>query len=461
VVVALRNMMTTGVDHPPGEISLMRKDGSRVTVFSSHVALRLPGLDAEFFCLDMDLTELNRLAQERMDMERKMLHAQKLESLGVLAGGIAHDFNNLLTAMLGNLDLVLRDVSPVSPAYTSLHDALTAVNRAADLTRQMLAYAGKSQFVLQEINLNRLVEENFHILRTAICKTASLKLNLSPSLPAIRGDLGQLQQVVMNLITNASDALENRPGAIALVTRVAELTTEQLCHSRSEAAASPGRFVVLEVTDDGCGMDESTLNRLFDPFFTTKRSGRGLGLSALLGIIRNHDGVILVDSKPGLGTCFRVAFPALAIAAPSRPATEALAVTLSRTSLAGMHILLVDDEAGIRLFGQRSLIRMGARVVVAENGVEALALAQEHAGTLSCALVDLTMPQMDGLSCLRALKQSYPGLPVILSSGYARDEVARRLKGHTLDGFISKPYVTETLALELIRVVGPAPSAGG
>lgn len=459
VVAAVKAMMTTGVDHPPGEISLLRKDGSRVTVYSNHVALRLPGQPPEFFCMDMDLTELHRLAQERMDLERKLLHTQKLESLGVLAGGIAHDFNNLLTAMLGNLDLALRDVSPASPAHPCLKDALVAVHRASDLTRQMLAYSGKGQFVLQEISLNQLVEENINILHTAICKTASLNLALHPLLPAIRGDVGQLQQVVMNLITNASDALENQPGHILLTTGETEMTMEQLSHSRTDTKPLPGRYVYLEVKDGGCGMDEATQARLFDPFFTTKRAGRGLGLSAVLGIVRGHAGAILVDSTPGMGTCIRVAFPSLSTPTLKPPEVESGLTTEVRSSLAGLRILLVDDEAGIRLFGQRSLSRLGAQVLVAENGLDALALAHDHAGTLSCAVVDLTMPQMDGLSCLRVLKQKYPELPVILSSGYTQEDVVRRLGMLAMDGFISKPYESDTLAREIARVVAHATSA--
>ncbi len=457
---AVRSMVETGHEHPPGEISLLRKDGSRVAVYSSHVVLCLPGKETEFFCLDMDLTELRRLERERLDMERQLLHAQKLESLGVLAGGIAHDFNNLLTAMLGNMDLALRDIPPSSPAQPCLHDALTAVHRASDLTRQMLAYSGKGRFVQQEVNLDDLVEENINILHTAISKTASLSLRLNRTLPAIRGDLGQLQQVVMNLITNAAEALEDQPGSIVLSTGVAEMTDEQLSRSRTDTKPPAGRYVFLEVKDSGCGMDPPTLARLFDPFFSTKRAGRGLGLSAVLGIVRGHTGAILVDSVPGQGTCFRVAFPALTAATPKPQPADRNASPVAPSGINGYRVLLVDDEPGIRLFGQRSLNRLGAQVIVASHGLEALDMAKAYAGTLSCAVVDLTMPQMDGLSCLRLLKKQHPALPVILSSGYTRDDVTRRLGGQVMDGFISKPYEVDTLAREIARVVELAALSG-
>lgn len=201
-------------------------------------------------------------------------------------------------------------------------------------------------------------------------------------------------------------------------------------------------------------MDEVTQHRLFDPFFTTKRAGRGLGLSAVLGIVRGHSGAILVDSIPGKGTCIRVAFPALA--ARSQPRPSGHADEAPRPSIKDFRVLLVDDEPGIRLLGQRILDRLGAHVILAEDGLEALALAKEHAGLLTCAVVDLTMPKLDGLGCVRALKRSFPNLPVILSSGYAQEDVTRRLGDLRLDGFVSKPYEAERLERELARVVDQA-----
>lgn len=454
VRAVVQSMMETGIEHPPGEISLLRKDGSRVSVYSSHVVLQWPGQEPEFFCLDMDMTELHRLEQERLEMERQLLHTQKLESLGVLAGGIAHDFNNLLTAMMGNMDLALRDLAVTSAAYVCVKDALAAVRRAADLTRQMLAYSGKGRFILQDVNLSELVEENASMLRTAISKSASLNLRLAPNLPTVHGDLGQLQQVVMNLMTNASEALAEKPGSISLATGVMDMTVEQLQGNRADNQTPPGRYVFLEVKDDGVGMDKATLNRLFDPFFTTKRAGRGLGLSAVLGIMRGHAGVILVDAAPGKGACFRVAFPVQTARPVLAPAVEP--PTTPRLSLQGGQVLLVDDEPGIRLLGQRILDRLGVQVVLAADGLEALDLARLHARSLACVVVDMTMPKLDGLGCLRALKQEFPGLPIILSSGYAQEDVTRRLGDLVPDGFVSKPYEADLLEQEIARVVAQA-----
>lgn len=257
----------------------------------------------------LDITDRKKAEEERLNLERKLLHTQKLESLGILSGGIAHDFNNLLQAMLGNLDLALMKLSEETAARKNIDRAVKAGRHAAELTNMMLAYSGKGLFVIRPLSLTGLVEENATMLKAAIPKSITLEKHLDPALPTIRADAGQLQQVVMNLITNAAEAIGDRGGKIRLSTGVGEFAQAYLDSSRLEEKLPPGRYVWMEVCDSGCGMDEETLEKLFDPFFTTKFTGRGLGMSAVLGIIRAHKGAFLVESRPDVGTTIRVLFP--------------------------------------------------------------------------------------------------------------------------------------------------------
>lgn len=249
-----------------------------------------------------DLSGAKRAEERRLELERHLLHAQKLESLGVLAGGVAHDFNNLLMAILGNLDLALLGLPDGLVAREDILHAVAAARRAAALTSRLLDYTGRGVVAVGLVELNALVEENAALLRTSTAKTASLVMSLAPRLPSVVADAAQLQQVVMNLITNASEAFGDRPGTITLSTGVSDCEAEELARSAIAEKPAPGRFVWLEVADDGCGMDAETRRRLFDPFFTTKFTGRGLGMSAVQGIVRGHHGAILVDSTPGIGT---------------------------------------------------------------------------------------------------------------------------------------------------------------
>ncbi|MFO7697597.1 MAG: response regulator, partial [Anaerolineae bacterium] len=375
---------------------------------------------------------------------RQLLQAQKLESLGVLAGGIAHDFNNLLAAILGNLELARLDVAPDSRARMSLDESVAASIRAADLTRQMLAYSGKGHFVVSDIDLSALVEENSQILRTAIPRTATLELNLSRDLPRVRGDAGQLQQVIMNLLTNAADALDGGPGKVTLATGSNRLTARALAGSRAGQTIDPGEYVWLEVRDTGHGMDEETLDRMFDPFFTTKEAGRGLGLGAVLGIIRGHQGGIWVQSQPGSGTLVRVAFPALPRAASPRR-EEPAAVGLN--GLSG-GVLIIDDEESIRRLNSHVLKRMGLRTYVAASGDEAVALYRRLRDEIDCVLLDLTMPGMDGVATLEALRRENPAVKAVLCTGYGEQVASDRFRDLGLSGFIQKPFqITELRAV--------------
>lgn len=389
-----------------------------------------------------DITERKQAEAERLEMERRILHTQKLESLGILAGGIAHDFNNLLMAILGNLDLALKDLPPRSSAQSCVAEAARAAGRAAELTRQMLAYSGKGQFVIQELDLSELVRENAHMLRAAITRNVSLDLNLHDHPPPISADPGQMQQIIMNLITNASEAIGDQAGTVILSTGIMPCDAAYLSRSRLEIKPSPGEFVWLEVEDHGCGMDHETQHRLFDPFFTTKFTGRGLGMSAVLGIVRGHKGAVLVDSAPGEGTRIRVLFPASSRGRRLDRAEEAGARVSQKPSGSARSeaILVVDDDEAVLEVSTRMLKRFGFKPLKASDGEEAVRTYRENTELIKVVVLDLTMPRMDGVATFEALRAVNPDVRVVLSSGYSEQDAVRRFLGQGLAGFIQKPY---------------------
>ena len=421
------------------DVEGLRRDGAVRILRLCTSSVYLDGRKCELSAF-VDVTDQRHAEAERLEMQRRLLHAQKLESLGVLAGGIAHDFNNLLMAVLGNLDLALMDLPPSSPARASIEPAVQASRRATDLTREMLAYSGKGHFLVQRLALNDLVQGNADLLRAVMARTVTLHLLLGPQPAEIEADPGQLQQVVMNLITNASEAIGETTGVVTLVTGVQECDAASLSQSRLEVKPPPGRFAYLEVRDSGGGMDEETQQRLFDPFFTTKATGRGLGMSAVLGIMRGHKGAIFVDSAVGQGTRVRVLFPVctpasgLGDAAGAKPGPVRSTPSLSGT------VLVVDDDEAVRALAVRFVRRLGLQALEAADGHLALACFREHAATINCVLLDLTMPRLDGVATFRELQRLRPGIRVVLCSGYSQQDAVRRFGGEGLSGFLQKPY---------------------
>jgi len=379
---------------------------------------------------------------ERLRLEAQIQHSQKLESLGVLAGGIAHDFNNLLTGILGNADLALLSEPAESQVVQSVREIKKTAERAADLSRQMLAYSGRGSFIIETIDLNAVVREMGNLLDVSISKRAVLTYELMDSLPVIVGDATQIRQVLMNLITNASDAVGDGDGLLTIRTGRRHCDRAYLAETYLDDQLPEGDYVYLEVEDTGCGMDEETLQKMFDPFFTTKFTGRGLGLAAVLGIIRGHRGAIDVSSEVGHGTVFRVLFPMTGEASVSiaqKPAEPA------GMPVSGGMVLLVDDEQAVRDVASRMLEQAGFRVVSAADGTEAVAVFGDRAGEIGCVLLDLTMPRMGGEEAFRELKGIRPDVRVVVSSGYSEQEVARRFAGEDVAGFVQKPYLYETL----------------
>ena len=381
------------------------------------------------------------------------MHAQKLESLGVLVGGIAHEFNNLLQAVVGNASLALMQVPDESPLLPMLRDIERAGERGADLTRQMFAYSGKSQLVVHPLRLDTMIHEMTDLMRTAVAKKVDLRLDLKPA--TIVGDAGQVRQVVMNLITNASEALEDDAGVIVIRTGIRRADASHLHYAFAPDELPAGLCGFVEIEDSGCGMSEDTLARVFDPFFTTKFAGRGLGLAATLGIVRGHGGVIKVASVPGR-TVFELLFPCATPAVPDTASemTGSEAAGVVAPQVRGREaVLVIDDESAVRIFAQRVLERVGFTVLTAANGREGLEEFGRRRQEIVAVLVDLTMPQLDGMDVLRELHAVAPDTPVLIMSGYSEHEVSTRLAGTAVGAFIQKPFHSRELLARMFQLL--------
>ena len=382
-----------------------------------------------------DLTEQKRAETERAALERQLFQAQKMESLGVLAGGIAHDFNNLLMGVLGHAGLALEQLNPLHPVKRNLEAIQKAGQRAADLTRQMLAYSGRGQFEVRNLDLSAQVEEMLHLLEVSLPKTVVLNLGLRKGLPAVTADASQLQQVIMNLVINAAEAIGDASGTITLATGAQHVTESAARTMLVGQDVPPGPYVYLEIADTGCGMDQDTLSRIFEPFFTTKFTGRGLGLSAIMGIVRGHKGALRVYSEPGHGTTFKVLLPAVGVG------LEAEAGEAEESPWVGSGlILVVDDDETVRSVARQALEMKGFQVLEAQDGLEAVDQVRARGSAIGLVLLDMTMPRMGGEEAFREMRLLQPDIRVILSSGYNEVEAMSRFMGKGLKGFIQKPY---------------------
>jgi PAS domain S-box-containing protein len=369
-------------------------------------------------------------------IEEQLRQTQKLESLGLLAGGVAHDFNNLLTGIMANASLAAESDGLDPSEQELLSDVVRAAERAAGLTRQLLAYAGKGRFITEVLNLSDLVHDISTLVQSSISRKVKLHLELARDLPPIVADPGQLQQVVMNLVINGAEAMGDRSGTVYVSTRVEESSGA----ATNGDASPPGRYVVLEVCDTGTGMDQATLARIFDPFFTTKLAGRGLGLAAVRGIVGAHKGALSVTSSPGAGTLFRVLFP-VAGGSPAGAKRARPRVLEGRAT-----VLVVDDEDSVRVAARKALEHYGYTVIVAENGRHALEIVRSRKSPIDLVLLDLTMPELNGEETLVELHRIQPSLRVLLSSGFDQTEVAPRFSGKTVAGIVQKPYTAARLA---------------
>jgi PAS domain S-box-containing protein len=405
----------------------------------SRVRARTQELELAIDFLRREIDERRHAEDERRKLEAQVRHTQRLESIGVLAGGIAHEFNNLLTSITGYASLAAMDMSPSSPASRHIEHVLSAAKSAADLTRQILAYAGRSQFLLEPMDLSWAVEGTERLLESTLSRKALIRFDLKRDLPNIEADSGQIRQMIMNLATNASDALGDQPGEIRISTGLDWAEGNELPSLKTGRIMPAGLYVWLEVSDTGEGMDRATLDRIFDPFFSTRFTGRGLGLAAVLGIVRAHRGSITVASEPGTGSTFRVYFPAL----EEETQEEAAAVTAARSANPGPvtgGVLVVDDEEAIRALAKTVLESAGYEVWVASNGDEALAVFSSHSEDIHAVLLDVVMPGKDAAEVLEQIQSMQPATKVVVCSGYNEYEAAGRLRGKRPTGFLRKPY---------------------
>jgi len=435
------------------QITNKTKDGRLLSIESSvNPILDDTGTIVGFLAIQRDITERKLVEERRIELERQLLHTQRLESLGVLAGGIAHDFNNLLVAILGHASLVKSRLTPPDKNISNLERLERSAERASELVRQMLAYSGRGRFQITHLSVNDLIRENAELLRTGIPRSISLTTDLSREDLFVDADRGQMQQIVMNLITNAAEAIGEKGGTITLSTGLVMCSEEDLLKSRVPEKPAPGRFLFIQSKDTGCGMDTETQARMFDPFFTTKFTGRGLGLSAAQGIVKSHRGAIFVNSSPGEGTTIRVLFPVEGDAASADGQSESVSVPAAESVRFWGTILVVDDEEFVLELAREIVEELGFRSLGARDGVEAVELYERHAGEISCVLLDLTMPRKDGVETFKDLQRLSPGLKVILSSGFSEQEVAGKFRESGLSGFVQKPYRFDDLKGKLTQV---------
>jgi len=429
--------LTRGERVEPFEAQCVHKDGRPICV-----SLTISPIDnagraaptASFIARDIT---------QHKAFEEQLRQSAKLESLGILAGGIAHDFNNILVGILGNASLVRELLLPVSPARPMLDDVIRASERAASLTAQLLAYSGKGKFVIQPVDLSDLARDMLSLIKSSIPKTVRLQSDLAAGLPPVIADLTQMQQIIMNLVINGAEAIGERPGVVTVSTGVQYLDEHSSGVSTlSGDAIKPGRYVSLEVRDDGCGMDEATIEKIFDPFFTTKFTGRGLGLSATLGIVRGHQGQIQVESRPGEGCAFRVLIPAAEEPMPATRDPEAANVDLTGSGA----VLVVDDEEVVRRAAAVTLEHCGYTAIMASEGQAAIALFRKFSSQIVLVVLDLSMPLMNGEECLRLMRGIQPDVPVILSSGFSQADIVARFQVRGFAGFLQKPYTAQRLA---------------
>ena len=402
----------------------------------------------------IDITERREAEDARLLLERRLLEAQKAESLALLAGGVAHDFNNLLACVLGGASLVAAELPPESPARQPLGQIEKAARRGSDLTRQMLAYAGKGAVTLEPVDLNAVVEEMRDILRVSLGPRVTVRCELAPRLPLVEADPVQARQVVMNLMINAAEAMGGLDGTITARTGRMMLDEAAVRAAHHGPETAPGAHVFVEVADTGCGMDASTLGRIFDPFFSTKLAGRGLGLAAVLGIVRGHRGALAVESAPGRGTSFRVLLPCGDVEAVPTVHPPASAGANGRT------ILLVDDEEDVRVVTAHMLERLGWSVLMARDGHEGVEVFRRHAGSIDAVILDIALPRLRGDRAFHAIRGIRPDARVILMSGYNDEQATRPLADAGLAGFLQKPFSVADLRATMDRVLANGTRAG-
>ena len=399
-----------------------------------------------------DVTQRKLALEEKDKLEAQMKHVQRLESLGVMAGGVAHDFNNFLATIMGNAELVLLDLPENSPLRTFVDHIRQASIRSTDLVRQLLNYSGKGQISVESCNLNNIIGDISDLVKASLSKKASIRYELYDKLPEIDADLAQIRQIIMNLIINASDSLGHLSGSIYVQTgkKPYDPAYFKIVPVQSEEAEKKS-YVYINVTDTGIGMDSDTLNRIFEPFFSTKEAGRGLGLAAVVGIVKSHGGGIQIDSKPGRGTTFSIVFPVSEETDKALLIKEGEQFAPCPNDRSGI-ILIADDEPSLRELMEATLTRAGYTVIVAIDGEEAISKFSEHGPEIDLVIMDMSMPKMDGVDAMERLGEIDSTVPVILISGYS--EIPKKWNGRPPAAFLNKPFPRALLLRKIWNLLG-------
>jgi PAS domain S-box-containing protein len=443
-------MFAGTIDRRVFEYRIVRSDGEIRWIRDNSVARRHPSGAIQYDGVLRDITEDKQAEENQRKLEERIRQTQKLESIGILAGGIAHDFNNLLLVILGNTDLAVSSAHVPGQVRENLQEIETAAQRASELCRELLVYSGRAPYVTAPIDLVDLVQEMENLLRLANSPGVRIETDFPKEIALIDGDAAQLRQLVMNLITNAVDSMTGDPGRIQISIEKRWCEEADLSSTFTHDSLPAGRYVVLSVSDNGCGMDEETLSRIFDPFFTTKFTGRGLGLAAALGIVRGHHGAISMTSKPGEGTRSLVYLPAL-MKKQVKPAAGTAKEAAWRTSGVVMH---VDDTAAVRRVGSLMLERLGVKVVSVASGEEALRIMDSGDHDLRCVILDLMMPGLSGTDTLRAIRERNPSLPVLIATAYGESDTRELLGGLSATGLLAKPFTSKQLEEALRATLG-------
>jgi signal transduction histidine kinase len=429
----------SGTYNPELAIELV-KQGAQDFIWKQHFMPEVLGRAIQY------AIERNRQEIARVKLEARVQKTQRLESLAVLAGGVAHDFNNLLVSILGNAGLALMDLPAESPVRLLVENIETASRQASELTNQMLAYSGRGRFQVVLIDLSKMVSEMNHLLDLSKDRNVVLRLDLGDPGPVIKADATQIRQIVMNLITNAADAIGHRSGLITIRTGMTQATKDYFVGMVYGDDVKPGHYGFIEVSDTGVGMDDDQVSKMFDPYYSTKHDGHGLGLAAMLGIVQGHNGAIQVYSELGKGTTIKVLLPI---------AKEAFELSSELEELRGgdgEFVLVVDDQEQIRSFITMALERVGYKVVTAVNGREGVEMFERYADSLKMVLLDMTMPVMEGKAAFKEMSRINSNIPVVLMSGYNEEDATNQFAGRSLAGFIQKPFQMQ----ELLRTVAEA-----
>jgi len=449
-----------GLESPPStetrvfEVEQYKKNGEIIHMdVTASPILDTEGHLVELAGVARDVTERHAQEKERKRLEHEIQNARKLESLGMLAGGVAHDFNNILVSVMGYTGILLKKLTPQSSESGLVQKIETAAERASDLANHMLSYSGKRSLKLEPVNLNLIVNEMPELLESTLSPKADLQLKPAPQIPSINADATQLRQVAMNLILNASDALGEGAGTISVTTGSTFIENNALDRMRWGAHLPEGDFVFIEVTDTGCGMDEETSSKIFEPFFTTNFTGRGLGMAALLGIVRSHSGAIDLETEPEKGTTVRIYFPKTDSESNEPHTPSDSDETLHKPEGT---VLVIDDDDFVRMALRSMLEDVGMNVLLASNGQEGIDLYQEKKNEIGIVLLDMTMPGMQGDEVFDKLKEFDPDAVIVIVTGYSEEDIDRIFKEKDLRGFLQKPFTEEELEKTIAVALAPS-----